>query len=448
MPTASKHAPALPVAAHLAVPIRQDEPEQPFEEQDDDPPAPWFEQRPNLGRLVFFALHVIGISAFVLLSLQRFYYLSSEFKEIMCVVAFVILTGIFLACSGYLCFVYGSSDLLLIGIGINILEKWRSLPRISSIETRKMHRKAPMWRSIQGEMFKQTTRNAEPYEKKDVFMDAYRQEPHLENGFKVTELIEKEPSRWENDQYDWRKFIISARMGDTGAHRAALALRMAHSVPLPAVINCDVNSTALNVARVSASAELKQQWHLDNQQIGYFVSFFQPGPNPAPIEVSDRTDLAIVLHLKMLMDDNGDGFSGSRKFADDWLFGEMVCSFGQHLQDPLVWGTVDGEPEKYWNILSRTDARMTAYRDRPEQKRVMAATPEDVLNMLKSQDDLFRTNPTQLNVLPRKCSLLQTSFGIGVPSMDIPIQIPTSYDRPVAGLKQATRKDFAAFSPQ
>lgn len=52
----------------------------------------------------------------------------------------------------------------------------------------------------------------------------------------MIELVEKKAYDCENSGSRWKNFVIRGRLGDEVARRAALAWRMAYTIPLPAQI--------------------------------------------------------------------------------------------------------------------------------------------------------------------------------------------------------------------
>jgi len=255
-----------------------------------------------------------------------------------------------------------------------------------------------MWRTWNGVILKRTRRTKlNKEEKQEEFQHAYKQTPHLENGAMITELVEKDPLLWEKNESNWRTFVSSARTGNPGAHRAALALRMAHSVPMPAVIDCC--GTGSEVNRGATGSELTDVWSLDKNELAGFEKLFVDCTQPKPVEFTKRWELAVALHIKMLLQNKSNSSGFDDREAQKFLFGHLVCSFHNPLPNVLAWGRVSGSASTIWNIISKHDERANTFRDMPEQRLTTTPTPEAVLQKLANQEPQFVDYAPHLNSL-------------------------------------------------
>lgn len=216
-----------------------------------------------------------------------------------------------------------------------------------------------MWRIREGEIYKRVRKRRLPTHAED-YWNGYRYRAELVNGRSIFELVEKEPYHWENSGSRWKTFIIRGRLGDQPARRAALAWRMAYTIPLPALISC--GRSEYYAARGVLGEEVAHTWDVNQNNMSNYKTLSQNG-NRAMIECDSRNELAIVLHLQMLLYQKEERHRKEdwTEYATEWLFGEIVTSSGAPWENVLACGKVRQDGDLYWSFVAKNDRRVMNY---------------------------------------------------------------------------------------
>lgn len=317
-------------------------------------------------KIIFLVLHLFGVLSAMLASATRLSYPSTIAMDICMTITFYISAIVTLGISLYVTYEYSSPDMLLIGTAVGVVIAGRSLPRLWSTKARHLHWAAPMWRTRNGKIYRRVRRKLKTHEESaEVFWNGYVFQSTLIDGEPIDELVEKKPRHWEESVGDWKTFVSRGRLGDRRARRAAMALRMAYTVPLPVSIECGAGE--YYAARGTLGVEVANMWKTEQNVMGSFSMLSQR--EECCFAMCDRrTELAIVLHIKMLLYASGsDRDRGPGRdwniFVNDWLFGEVVCSDASPMSDVLACGEVGGGSNKYWNLLRKSDSRVETIRN-------------------------------------------------------------------------------------
>lgn len=216
-----------------------------------------------------------------------------------------------------------------------------------------------MWRVRDGKIYKRVRRKRQRNDGAKEYWNGYLYDAKLVNGQAIFELVEKEPYHWENSGSRWRDFVVRGRLGDEPARRGALAWRMAYTIPLPAQIPC--GEAEYYASRGVLGEEVAHVWNIKQHDMTKLMTLSQKGEMKL-IECNCRNELAIVLHLKMLLYQKGEKRRRAdwTEFATEWLFGELLTS-SPPWEDVLACGEISSDCNLYWNFVAKGDERITNY---------------------------------------------------------------------------------------
>lgn len=313
------------------------------------------EQSAQRGKLIHFFLHIVGVVLAGIASATRVSYPPSIRMDYIMIFSFYTCVLGFLAISVYVTYEFESPDMLLIGAAAGVIVAWRSIPRLWSITACKLHWEAPMWRIRDGEIYRRVRKDRP--ENAEEYWNGYRYNAKLIDGKAIFELAEKEPYHWEHSVSHWKDFIVRGRLGDEPAKRAALAGRMAYTIPLPASIPC--GKSEHYASKGALGVEVARTWDIKHHDMSKYNTLSHTGKRKL-IECNCRHELAILLHLKMLLYQDKHRKADWIEFATEWLFGELLTSPAPW-DNVLACGKVSSEDSLHWNFIARSDKRITDY---------------------------------------------------------------------------------------
>lgn len=324
-------------------------------------PAPCASDGARSERLEYLVLHVVGVAAAGIASAARLSYAPSAALDAALTLLFYTAVALLLAIALYVTYAFESPDMLLVGAAAGVVVAWRSVPRLWSVRARQLHWTAPMWRTRNGRIYRRVRRRLTARDKaNDIYWNGRPADAALVDGEPIVELVEEKPRHWEESVADWQTFIIRGRLGEQPARRAALALRMAYSIPLPAFVPCGKGEYF--ASRGTLGVEVARAWQIEQKTMTGYDSLNQFEGTQLTL-CKCRSELAVLLHLKMLLYRPPLGYDGGdwTDLATDWLFGELVISLHRPLPDVLACERVAPEQDKFWNLLRRRDKRLAEY---------------------------------------------------------------------------------------
>lgn len=270
-----------------------------------------------------------------------------------------------------------------------------------------------MWRVKNNLMHKRVrTRSSETRNKKSLYSwngDVY--EFRLMDGTIGRVAVEEIPRHWEKHQLKWRRWIVDGRIGVRSARRGAMALRMAFMLPLPAKVWIRLGERY--AAKGSVGAEVREIWGMGVADIPGICGEQWRSKRDEWLEMEEREELAMVLHLKLLMYEESkrvkrDESSGSEdrckrvnkvrwmEMVDEWFEGEMKTGsveFRTYEEHLLAQGVLDGGERRFWYFYGGSYEEVRKYREwKRERKLVRRRRDREQVEWWCQEENLYGAN--------------------------------------------------------
>lgn len=293
-------------------------------------------------------------------NVTRTTYTKTRTGDVIMTISFYVICAIIAGISGYLVFIFQSGDMLLIAATTGIVLYERVFPRLWSVSARRFHWETPMWRGKDGVLYKRvrqmdrTERLIEDTERWNGRV--YKME--LKDGTEARQVKELDGYHWEMHMQQWRDLVVLGRVGVRRARRGAIALRIAYMIPLPAQIW--LRKSERFAAKGSAEGEVRKTW---GRSVGDVPGVANGDWRKQPgewVEVNDREDLAMLMHLKLLMfeekmrkrDKEGDWM----ELVECWRTADMQTGERElgRTDGLLAQGTLNEERTRFWYFVAES----------------------------------------------------------------------------------------------